>query len=122
MLKHKTAWWQLYLLVPIMFGLMAVEHLKPLPGIPDPIFDATIMILTFGAMLGWVYLNRADLGSGAKAGPRSFKITVYEPATNTPSAEWDSDRLIPEMHAHPLTRLTTRQSPVRPGNKQHLLN
>ena len=32
MQSRKPAWWQLYLLVPIMFGLIALERLLPLPA------------------------------------------------------------------------------------------
>ncbi len=125
MLKHKPAWWQLYLLAPVMFSLMAIEHLKPLPGVSDQIFDTVVMVLTFGALLGWVYWNRANLRMDDRRGRtsvRSYKITVYEPATNTTPDTWDSDDLISGAPARPLTPLQARQLPVRPGSHQRFLN
>jgi hypothetical protein len=84
-MKHrKPQWWQLYSLVPLMFGLMALEHWAPLPGISDTAVDAGIVVLTFVAMLVWVHLNGGLLEwYYVERGEASsdLKITVYEPAS-----------------------------------------
>ncbi len=80
---RKPAWWQLYLLVPIMFGLLVVEHFVPLPRVSDQIVDGGIVVLTFGAMAGWVHANGGLLERyymERDGTAHNLKITVYEPA------------------------------------------
>ena len=125
MLEHKPAWWRLYLLVPGMFGLMAVEQFRPMTGLTHLFFDAAVMVLTFGAMLGWVYLNQAhmetdDHRSSSRA--RLFKITVYEPRTSTRPVESSTNNSPPVAPARALSHLHARQMPVRSGSDQRFLN
>ena len=83
MKTHKPAWWQLYLLIPIMFVLIAIESLEPLPGMSNDIVDAGIVVLFFVAVLGWVHLNGGLLERYYmdQDGNYDLKITVYEPAS-----------------------------------------
>ncbi len=81
---QKPAWWQLFVLVPLMFGLMVVEHLTPLPGISDEIVDVGIVAFTFVAMIGWVQVNGGVLERYEIDRDKSLddlKITVYEPVS-----------------------------------------
>ncbi len=88
MRNRKPAWWQLFMLAPLMLVLLAWEHVTPLPGVSDGIVDVGIVVLTFAAMLVWVvanggalewyYLDRDETDT-------SLKVTVYEPAANRKS-------------------------------------
>ncbi len=84
MKNQKPAWWQLFVLVPLMFGLIGLEHLAPLPGISDEIVDIGIVSLTFLAMVGWVHVNSGLLERYELDRDKSLdelKITVYEPVS-----------------------------------------
>ncbi len=85
MTSHKPAWWQLYLLVPIMFGLMVLEHLAPLPRVSDQIVDTVIMALTFGAMLLWVKRNAANLEESSLCA-RPSALSTLKPDGHKPNA------------------------------------
>ncbi len=84
MKTRKPAWWQLYLLVPLMLGLVGLEALKPLPGISDQIVDAAVVVLFFGSVLLWVHLNGGLLERFymEQDGQYEFKVTVYAPKDN----------------------------------------
>jgi hypothetical protein len=86
MKNRKPAWWQLYLLVPIMGALLFSEYLAPLPGASPQIVDAGIVVLIFGAMLAWVQFNgglieRDNMDKDKSS--QDLKITVYEPSSKT---------------------------------------
>jgi len=92
MQSRKPAWWQLYLLVPIMFGLIALERLLPLPRASDAIVDAAIVVLTYGAMLFWVHINGGLLERYEMERDTSLRhltMVVYEPTCNTEDANVD---------------------------------
>jgi hypothetical protein len=80
---RKPAWWQLYLLFPVMLVLIAIESLKPLPGMSNDIVDAGIVVLFFVAVLGWIHINGGLLERYymEQDGNYDLKITVYEPAS-----------------------------------------
>jgi hypothetical protein len=91
MQNRKPAWWQLFLLVPIMFVLLILEHYVPLPGVSAEIVDAGIVVLTFAAMLVWVHVNGGLLEQyevDSDQASQDLKITVYEPASK---AKGDGD-------------------------------
>ncbi len=81
MKTRKPAWWQLFLLVPVMLGLVGLEALKPLPGVSDQIVDAAVVVLFFGSVLEWVHMNGGLLEtySMEQDGACDFKVTVYSP-------------------------------------------
>ncbi len=84
MQNQKPAWWQLFMLVPLMFVLLVIEHLAPLPGVSDEIVDVGIVALTFIAMIGWVQLNSGLLERYEINRDKSLddlKVTVYEPVS-----------------------------------------
>jgi hypothetical protein len=92
MQSRKPAWWQLYLLVPIMFGLIALERLLPLPRASDAIVDAAIVVLTYGAMLFWVHINGGLLERYEMERDTSLRhltMVVYEPICRTEDANVD---------------------------------
>ena len=94
MQHRKPQWWQLFALVPLMFALLALEHLAPVPGVSDTVADAGIVVLTFVAMLGWVHLNEGLLewyyGERDEASS-DLKITVYEPASKKQNGKGHSE-------------------------------
>jgi hypothetical protein len=94
MKTRKPAWWQLYMLIPMMFVLLAFEHLVPLPGVSDVVVVAGIVVFTFASMLVWVHLNGGLLEWYEVDKDASFydlKITVYEPELKTSGNGYGSD-------------------------------
>jgi hypothetical protein len=82
MQTRKLAWWQLYLLIPIMFGLIGLEVVRPLPGVPSEAVVAGIVLLFFAAVLVWVHVNGGLLEWKAideEGSPDHFKVTVIGP-------------------------------------------
>ncbi len=80
---RKLAWWQIYLLVPLMFGLLALEHFFPLPRVSADEVDAGAVVLVFVAALLWVQVNGGLLEwyyIEHDEPHYDLKITVYEPA------------------------------------------
>ncbi|MCI0475656.1 MAG: hypothetical protein L0Y55_05370 [Anaerolineales bacterium] len=78
---RKPAWWQLYVLVPLMIGLVFVEHLDPLPGVSPEIVDGMIVLLTFGAMFVWMHVNGSAIEYDEmqrNGSHRNLKITIYK--------------------------------------------
>ncbi len=103
MQHHKPAWWQLLLLAPIMFGLLALEHVFPLPGISDGDVDAGIVIFTFIAMLIWVNGNAGRLEWYYADKDRAFDeytITVYEPISKAEDAATQPENTVPALKAN----------------------
>jgi hypothetical protein len=107
MKSRKPKWWQLYLLVPLMFVLFAAEHWIPLPGVSPDLADAGIVVFTFVAMLGWVHVNGGLLEWYEVDQDRSYydlKITVYEPTSKSKGDGNGSDHsrsfAIPQSFAH----------------------
>ncbi len=91
---RKPAWWQLVLLIPIMFGLLALEHVVPLPGISDAYVDGGIVILTFAALFVWTWWNSGRLEwyyVDKDESLRNLKVTVYEPVSKMQDAEPQSE-------------------------------
>lgn len=99
MRTHKPAWWRLYLLIPIMFILIALEGLEPLPGMSNEIVDAGIVVLFFVAVLGWIHINGGLLERYymEQDGNYDLKITVYESASKTKTNGDDKRDLTPLM-------------------------
>lgn len=98
MKSRRPAWWQLYILLPLMLALLAAQHFLPLPGISDQLVDIGIVLLTFVGMFVWVRLNlglieRVDLDD--EQALRDLKVTVHEPQ----NAKVDDEHT---MHAMPL--------------------
>ncbi len=84
MQNRKPAWWQLFLLVPIMVGLLLLEHYVPLPGVSAEIVDVGIVVFTFVGMLVWVHVNGGLLEwyeVNQDESSHDLKVTVYEPAS-----------------------------------------
>jgi hypothetical protein len=81
MKTRKPAWWQLYLLVPTIFVLIAIEGLEPLPGISNNLADAGIVVLFFVVVLWWVHLNGGLLERYylQQDGNYNLQVTVYPP-------------------------------------------
>ncbi len=83
MRDRKPAWWQLYLLVPIMFVLVVLEQLRPLPGISQQAVAAVITLATFGSMLLWVQVNGGMLENRQEQPmPEEQEQVVAEPWTS----------------------------------------
>ncbi len=103
MQNRKPAWWQLWMLVPLMFVLMALEHVTPLPGVSDGVVDTGILILTFVGMMAWVHLNGGLLeryGIDRDKALQNLKITVYEPAVKNDVDQVDPPAATPAVMSH----------------------
>ena len=109
MQHRKPAWWQLALLIPIMFGLMALDHVFPLASISDGNVDAGILILTFVAMLVWLNKNGGRLEWYYVDKDRALdnlKITVYEPVSKMQSADMQPEDSTPALRTNGDDRTT----------------
>lgn len=101
MRQHKPAWWQLYALVPLMVGLILIEHWDPFPGVASEVVALGIVVLTFGVMLAWMRLNSGVIEYDEMQRDNTFqhlRITVYDPqADSSQDAEkpnlWSRARL-----------------------------
>jgi hypothetical protein len=90
--QRKLAWWQLYLLVPIMIALVVIEQMAPVPGVSAQYVDIGIVALIYGLMLLWIHHNGGLLEYyyGDKEGSfQDLEITVYAPSTGNSSEGHD---------------------------------
>ncbi len=79
---RKPAWWQLYLLIPVMALLLGAAQISPLPGLSKEVTDLLIIVFVFGSMGIWAWMNRTELDedyADRYALDEEFKVTVYEP-------------------------------------------
>jgi hypothetical protein len=113
MKTRKPAWWQLYVLVPIMSVLLVLEHLAPLPRVSDQAVDAGIVLVAFGAMLVWSHLNAGLLEWNDMERYKrqsQINVTVYEPDDKTNGDEQDHTNISSSIMTRPITRLHGTQS------------
>jgi hypothetical protein len=102
--ERKPAWWQLYILVPVMLGLILVEQLDPLPGIASEIVDLSVVVLTFGTMLAWMRINSGLIEFEEMEKDESLRylnITLYDPQSDTSNDLGESNLWTPSMIPHP---------------------
>ena len=114
--EHKPAWWQLYILVPVMLGLILVEQLHPLPGIAAEIVDLSVVVLTFGAMLAWMRINSGLIEYDEMEKDESLRylnITLYDPQSDTSKDVEESNLWTPSMLPHPANPIPVRQQSER---------
>lgn len=84
MQNRKPAWWQLFLIVPVMLGLSLLEARHPVPGIAPELADMLLVLLSFSAMLAWVQTNLSVIEHeeiDKYKLQHNLKVTVYEPET-----------------------------------------
>ncbi len=84
MTNRKPAWWQLYLLAPIMLVLLGIEHFDPVPRVSVDLVVAGIVVSVFVGMLVWVHLNGGLLEWYEIENDPSyydFKVATYDPAS-----------------------------------------
>ena len=125
MQQHKPAWWQLYILVPVMLGLILVEQLDPLPGIASEIVDLSVVVLTFGAMWAWMRINSGLVESDEMEKDeslRDLKITLYDPQADTSNDVGESNLWLPSMLPHPANPIPVRQQSEREDVEKWSLN
>ncbi len=80
--NRKPAWWQLYLLIPVMALLLGAAQVDPRPGVSKSVTDILIIVFTFGSMFVWIWANRDKLDEDYMDRypfDDEVKITVYEP-------------------------------------------
>ena len=101
--ERKPAWWQLYILVPVMLGLILIEQLDPLPGISPEIADVSVVVLTFGTMLAWMRINSGLIEYDEMEKDESLrylKITIYDPQSDTSNEVGESNLWLPSVSPH----------------------
>lgn len=99
---RKPAWWQLYLFIPVMFGLIGLEVARPLPAVSSEAVVVVIVLLFFATVLVWVHLNGGLLERYADDEDGSvddLAVTVVEPASR--NGAWTS-------YQNPMPMLTPR--------------
>jgi hypothetical protein len=125
MQQHKPAWWQLYILVPVMLGLILIEQLDPLPGISPEIADVSVVVLTFGTMLAWMRINSGLIEyeeMEKDESLRHLKITLYDPQSDTSNEVGESNLWLPSMLPHPANPIPVRQQSEREDIEKWSLN
>jgi len=123
--EHKPAWWQLYILVPVMLGLILVEQLDPLPGISSEIVDLSVVVLTFGMMLAWMRINSGLIeydGMEKDESLRYLKITLYDPQSDTSNDVGESNLWSPSMLPHPANPIPVGRQGEQEDIEQWSLN
>lgn len=94
MKNRKPAWWQLYLIFPVMFVLLAFERLWPVPWASAEVADAGIVVLSFVAALAWVQFNGGLLEQhdfNPEEYARSLQVTVYRPNSLPEPDQFEGD-------------------------------
>ena len=125
MQQHKPAWWQLYILVPVMLGLILVEQLDPLPGISSEIVDLSVVVLTFGTMLAWMRINSGLIEYDEMEKDESLRylnITLYDPQSDTSNDVGESNLWLPSMLPHPANLIPVGRQSEREDIEQWSLN
>lgn len=59
--KRKPNWGRLFLLVPLMIGLLLVDTYLKLPSLGHQFIEVGVVILMYGAMAYWLFANQAAL-------------------------------------------------------------
>ncbi len=81
---RKPAWWLLYLLVPVLIGLLFVDHELVLSLLGHQIVQLGIVFVFFGLVVLWLRTNSSALVRKEKPNPLSLVITVYDPCAKRP--------------------------------------
>ena len=79
--QPKPAWWVLYGLVILMLVILALEGVDGLPDWTNEVASIGIVVMVFGGMMLWVWLNSANLWNEElrNIDPREFEIVEYQP-------------------------------------------
>jgi hypothetical protein len=123
--EHKPAWWQLYILVPVMIGLILVEQLDPLPGIASEIIDLSVVVLTFGTMLAWMWINSGLIEFEEMEKDESLcylNITLYDPQTDTSNEVGEPNLWLPSVSPHLANPIPVERRGEREDIEQWSLN
>lgn len=78
---RKPMWWLLYLLIPLLIGLLILDQDLVLSLLGHEIVQFGILLVFFGLVVLWVRSNSAALVRKPKPNPLSLIITVYDPVT-----------------------------------------
>ncbi len=79
MFGRKPAWWLLYLLIPVLIGLLFVDHELVLSLLGHQIVQFGILFVFLGLVVFWLRANSNALVRKEKPNPLSLIITVYDP-------------------------------------------
>ena len=123
--ERKPAWWQLYILVPVMLGLILVEQLDPLPGIASEFVDLSVVVLTFGTMLAWMRINSGLIEYDEMEKDeslRDLRITIYDPQADTSNEVGESNLWLPSLLPHRANPIPIERRDERGDIEQWSLN
>ncbi len=79
MSDRKPAWWLLYLLVPVVIGLLIVDQELVLSLLGHQIVQLGILFVFIGLVVFWIRSNSAALVRKEKPNALSLIITVDDP-------------------------------------------
>ncbi len=79
MVGRKPAWWLLYLLIPVLIGLLFVDHELVLSMLGHQIVQFGVLFIFLGLVVLWLRSNSSALVRKEKPNPLSLIITVYDP-------------------------------------------
>jgi hypothetical protein len=88
--KHRRpAWWPLYALLPLMAGLLAVEHRAALPPGWHTAVRVVIVLVIYGLVWLWLRANAVQqLWSAEETDTRERAVEAYSAATCAPGARF----------------------------------
>ena len=91
--KSHAKWWQLYITLPILVGLFAIEMRLPLTNVENIAAQLGILLLIYGFIHLWLRANRRAL-SGLDEEQGEWRMRVYEIPPNPQASlpERNSDR------------------------------
>ncbi len=76
---RKPAWWLLYLFVPVLIGLLIVDHELVLSLLGHQLVQLGILFAFIGLVVVWIRSNSAALVRKEKPNALSLIITVDDP-------------------------------------------
>jgi hypothetical protein len=125
MKQYKPMWWQLYILVPVMIGMILVEQLDPMPGISSEFVDLGVVVLTFGMMLAWMRINSGLIESDEMEKDESLcdlRITIYDPQADTTNDVEESNLWMPPVSPHSANPIPVERRKEREDIEKWSLN
>lgn len=102
--KRKPQWWQLGLLAPLMAGLLILDTHLALAQWAHQCIEVGVVLLMYGSLACWLWLNQAALESEASkpGGWQRIDLETLQPPTALlPPAETEQ----PNVIAYPVATL-----------------
>lgn len=77
-LHRQACWWQLSLLAPLMAGLLLIDVHMKLSTLEHQTIEVGVMLLMYGAMAYWLWINQAALESASNEEQASQPASIAD--------------------------------------------